>query len=145
MSVCVYSVFVLSCMQVAALWRADPPSKESYRLYKKLRNWKRGQGPEKGCRAKDEDDEYCHVWGVCVTNNNRFSIGWLDILALLLKLQRIITAHNPWLYKTRSIPYWTTSASAVTDLLLIYVSVTYESVRTNDQRRMTELILGSPC
>jgi hypothetical protein len=34
-SVCVYSVFVLSCVQVAA-WRwADPPSKESYRLCKK--------------------------------------------------------------------------------------------------------------
>jgi hypothetical protein len=30
MSVCVYSV--LFCVQVAALWRADPPSKESYRL-----------------------------------------------------------------------------------------------------------------
>jgi hypothetical protein len=36
MDVCVfiYSVFVLSCMQVAALRRADSPSKESYRLCK---------------------------------------------------------------------------------------------------------------
>jgi hypothetical protein len=34
MSVCIYSVFVLSCVQVAALRWADPPSKESYRLYK---------------------------------------------------------------------------------------------------------------
>jgi hypothetical protein len=32
MSVCFYSVFVLSCVQVAALRRADPPFKESYRL-----------------------------------------------------------------------------------------------------------------
>jgi hypothetical protein len=32
MSVRVYSVFVLSCVQVAALRHADPPSKESYRL-----------------------------------------------------------------------------------------------------------------
>jgi hypothetical protein len=32
MSVCVYSVFVLSCVQVAALPWADPPSKEFYRL-----------------------------------------------------------------------------------------------------------------
>jgi hypothetical protein len=31
---CVYSVFVLSCVQVAALRRADHPSKESYRLCK---------------------------------------------------------------------------------------------------------------
>jgi hypothetical protein len=32
--VCVYSVFVLSCVQVAALRRADHSSKESYRLWK---------------------------------------------------------------------------------------------------------------
>jgi hypothetical protein len=34
MSVCVYSVFVLSSVQVAALRLADPPSMESYRLGK---------------------------------------------------------------------------------------------------------------
>jgi hypothetical protein len=33
MSVCVYSVCAALCVQVAALRRADPPSKESYRLY----------------------------------------------------------------------------------------------------------------
>jgi hypothetical protein len=43
--VCVYSVFLLSCMQVAALRRADPTSKEFYRLSK------RAQDPTKGCRA----------------------------------------------------------------------------------------------
>jgi hypothetical protein len=38
----------------------------------------------------------------------------------------IITAHNQWLSKTCSIPYWTTSAfpTAVTDLVLIYELVT---------------------
>jgi hypothetical protein len=35
MSVCVYSVYVLSCVYVAALRRADHSSKESYRLFKK--------------------------------------------------------------------------------------------------------------
>jgi hypothetical protein len=45
MFVCVYSVFVLSCVQLAALWLADPPSKESYRLCKRSRNRKTGQGP----------------------------------------------------------------------------------------------------
>jgi hypothetical protein len=35
------------------LRRADPPSKESYRLCIGLRNWKSGQGPTKGCRAID--------------------------------------------------------------------------------------------
>jgi hypothetical protein len=51
MSVCVYSVFMLSCVQVAALRRADPPSKESYRLCKRSGNRKSGQGPTKGRRA----------------------------------------------------------------------------------------------
>jgi hypothetical protein len=50
---CVYSVFVLSCVQVAALRLADPPSKESYRLCIGSRNWKRNQGPTKGCRTID--------------------------------------------------------------------------------------------
>jgi hypothetical protein len=59
MSVCGYSVFVLSCVQVAALRWADPPSKESYRLCKWSWNWKSGQGPTKGCRATDRQiDRY---------------------------------------------------------------------------------------
>jgi hypothetical protein len=40
---------------------------------------------------------YCQVRGVCVTDNNRFWMGWLDWLAVLLQLQQIITVHNPWL------------------------------------------------
>jgi hypothetical protein len=32
----VFSVFVLYCVQVASLRRADPSSKESYRLCKKI-------------------------------------------------------------------------------------------------------------
>jgi hypothetical protein len=38
----------------------------------------------------------------------------------------MIRAHNQWLPKTRSIPYWTMSvfSSTVTDLVLIYESVT---------------------
>jgi hypothetical protein len=46
--VCVYSVFMLFYVQVEALRRADPPSKESYRLYIELRDWKSCQGPTKG-------------------------------------------------------------------------------------------------
>jgi hypothetical protein len=43
-----------------------------------------------------------------------------------LRLQSITTAHTQWLSKTRSIPHWTTSvfSSTVTDLVLIYESVT---------------------
>jgi hypothetical protein len=51
MSVCIYSVFMLSCVQVAALRLADPPSLEFYRLCKTSRNKKSGQGPTEGCRA----------------------------------------------------------------------------------------------
>jgi hypothetical protein len=60
------------------------------------------------------------------TNGDWFWIGWLVLLALRLQLQFIITAHNQWLPKTRSIPYWTTSvfSSTATDLGLIYESVT---------------------
>jgi hypothetical protein len=49
MSVCAYSVFLLSCVHVAALRRADPPSKKSYRMCKRWINWKkRPKGPTKG-------------------------------------------------------------------------------------------------
>jgi hypothetical protein len=50
-AVCVYSVFVLFYLWIAALRRADPPSKEPYRLCKRWRNWKSSQDPIKGCRA----------------------------------------------------------------------------------------------
>jgi hypothetical protein len=84
--------------------------------------------------SSDDDDDgwiLSRVRG-SVTNNNGFWIGWLDLLALLLQLlliKSIITAHNRWLPKIRSIPYWTTSvffysfSSVVTDLVLIYESV----------------------
>jgi hypothetical protein len=46
-----------------------------------------------------------------------------------VQLQSIITAHSQWLPKTRSIAYWTTNvfSSTVTDLVLIYESVTYSA------------------
>jgi hypothetical protein len=58
-----------------------------------------------------------------VTNINGFWIGRLNLLALLLHLHPIITAQNPWLPKSRSIPYWTTSvfSSNVTDLVMFSV------------------------
>jgi hypothetical protein len=50
---CAFILFVLSCVQVGALRRADPLCKESYLLCKRSRNWKSGQCPTKGCRAID--------------------------------------------------------------------------------------------
>jgi hypothetical protein len=37
---CTFILFVLSCLQAAAFRRADPPSKESYRLCKRYRSWR---------------------------------------------------------------------------------------------------------
>jgi hypothetical protein len=53
-SVSVYYVFVLFCVQIAILRRADLPSKESYRLCTALRHWKSDQGSTKGCTTIDE-------------------------------------------------------------------------------------------
>jgi hypothetical protein len=63
----------------------------------------------------------CLLFGT--TNNNGFWIARLDLLALLLQLQPIITAHNQWLSKTRSISYWPTSV--------------FSPTVTNDERRIT--------
>jgi hypothetical protein len=61
MSVCVYSVFMLFYMQVAALRRADPRSRIPTDC-KKSRNWKCGWGSTKRCRAIDRywfrDDDF---------------------------------------------------------------------------------------
>jgi hypothetical protein len=48
----------LFCVQVEALRRADPPSKESYWLCIGLRN----QGPTKGCTAIYEGTKVAHNW-----------------------------------------------------------------------------------
>jgi hypothetical protein len=42
-----------------------------------------------------------------VTHNNGF---WIGFICPSINLHSTITAHNQWLSKTRSIPYWTTSA-----------------------------------
>jgi hypothetical protein len=67
MDVCVrvYSVFLLSCVQVAALRRADHSSRESHRLckYVRIRNWTRSQGRTKGCRDIDKwMNEWMNEW-----------------------------------------------------------------------------------
>jgi hypothetical protein len=46
--ICVSSMFVLFCVQAAALKRAAHSSKESYRLFKKNTKLKKRQGPTKG-------------------------------------------------------------------------------------------------
>jgi hypothetical protein len=56
MDICV-RLFCLRCsVQVAALRRTHPPSKESYRLCIGLRNWKSVQGPTKGLQSHRQTD-----------------------------------------------------------------------------------------
>jgi hypothetical protein len=62
-----------------------------------------------------------------MTNNNGLWIGWLDLLTPSYTVTLSYNHKNSQsMTKTPSIPYWTTSvlSSAVTDLVLIYESVT---------------------
>jgi hypothetical protein len=66
--VCVYSVFVLSCVLVAASRRADPPSKESYRVCKKDY-----VSEEEARKAVEALNEWMNEW-----KNERMNIGTVD-------------------------------------------------------------------
>jgi hypothetical protein len=68
----------------------------------------------------------------------------IGFIGTYLQLQSIITAHNQWLSKTRSIPYWTTGvfSSTVTDLVLIYESVT-STASTLDEGCLTTDLFSS--
>jgi hypothetical protein len=52
-SVRLFCVSAVLCVQVAVLRRADPPSKESYRMCERWRNSKADKVQENGCRAID--------------------------------------------------------------------------------------------
>jgi hypothetical protein len=60
---CAFILFVLSCVYVAALPRADPSSKESDRLYIRIVNWKKRSIPnknnnnEENKEKKEEEEE----------------------------------------------------------------------------------------
>jgi hypothetical protein len=73
---CAFILFVLLCMQVAALRWADPPSKESYRLCKKIKKLKSGQGPTKGCRATDGSISFVSD-GECIIDKHAESVALL--------------------------------------------------------------------
>jgi hypothetical protein len=54
------------------------------------------------------NQSYCHVQGLRVTNKNGFWFGWLDWLVLLYnynQLQSLVTVHNRWLPKARSVSF----------------------------------------
>jgi hypothetical protein len=78
-SMYVYSVFVVSCVQISPLRRAEPQSKKFYRLCKRSRNWKSGQGPTKGCRDIDVWNHHNHVsqFLIIFVLADRFSGRWI--------------------------------------------------------------------
>jgi hypothetical protein len=49
--------------------------------------------------------KYCHVF-IVLTNNNGFSIGWLDLVTPSFTIS---LDHNQWLPRNHSIPCWTTT------------------------------------
>jgi hypothetical protein len=59
MSACVYSVFVLSCVQVAALLRADPPIPRPRRFTDRVKDQETEKAAKvyKGCRAIDRQTD----------------------------------------------------------------------------------------
>jgi hypothetical protein len=75
-----------------------------------------------------------------VTNNNGFSIGWLDLLTpsftITLHRNQYTIAHNKWLPKTRSILTWLRLSS-----LLVCLLLTYEWIM-NDSSGTTECVLS---
>jgi hypothetical protein len=56
--VCVYSVFMLSCVYVAASRRADYSSKESYRLWKMITELTKRPRPRMGWKSHWKKAEY---------------------------------------------------------------------------------------
>jgi hypothetical protein len=77
---CSFILFMLFCVQIEALRRADPPSKESYRLCIRLRNWKSSEGPTKGCKAIDRQIDIGSPVHHCV------HIGWLPRAEYLTRI-----------------------------------------------------------
>jgi hypothetical protein len=104
MSVCVYSVFVLLCVYAAALRRADPPSKESYRLCKRSINWKNSPRHNKQLKShrqinksgiykyKNEKQmkprglvqRYLYSGGVRFESRPRYWLFWLRFIVLFV-------------------------------------------------------------
>jgi hypothetical protein len=89
--ICVYYVFVLSCVYVGSFRRADPQSKESYRLRIGVRIWRRG------LQSHNNNNEYTvhsTAWTrdqpvtsrlpthrTTQAQNNRTQTSWSGILA----------------------------------------------------------------
>jgi hypothetical protein len=117
-SVCIFSVFVLSCVYVAALRLADPPSKESYRLRIRLGNWKSGQDSTKSCTANNNNNNLRYPWRISnLTSVNTENFQLNLILMLLPFYIFIITCNSPFGILSLDIQlglliYWITVSSA---------------------------------
>jgi hypothetical protein len=89
------SVFVLTRVQIAALRRADPPSKESYRLRKKIKNQKKGPKPNKGLYSHRDTNgdtasggkDFCLALCLCLMQERHFAENKLGIMNLYVYIQ----------------------------------------------------------
>jgi hypothetical protein len=101
MDVCMHLFCVCAVLyvQVAALRRADLPSEESYRLCKKIKKLKSGQGPTKGCRAIDK---LCKWLIIClftiysIYNSSTTKQIFIILLSATLKEPMILNIYNVW-------------------------------------------------
>jgi hypothetical protein len=65
MSASVYSAFVLSCVQGAALQRVNPPSKKFYQLCKKIKKLKRRPRHKQGAVEPYIDNDIIGSFSMC--------------------------------------------------------------------------------
>jgi hypothetical protein len=103
-------LFVLFCVQVVALRWANPSSKESYRLCKRSRNWKSGQGPTKGCRAIDRP-----IDGIVYNGSSHLRSRWMPSLLLQSIVEMAMEIKKKDL-SHRNIPHKSDSLYAVNTL-----------------------------
>jgi hypothetical protein len=115
MSVCVYSMFALSCVcvQVAALRRADPPSKESADCGEKKRNLKAAKVKESVVEPKTDKLKFRlpRKHSECsyrATGSTTYESGFCSLQESRISL--FSTASSPALGPTQPPVQWVTGA-----------------------------------
>jgi hypothetical protein len=73
---CAFTLFVLFCVQVAALRRADPPSKESYRRCIKIKKLRKPASPKK--RTVVPQIDRCIFWYALKLHKSAYNLHKLS-------------------------------------------------------------------
>jgi hypothetical protein len=105
----VYAVFMLFCVLVVVLRRADPPSKESYWLCIGFKNWKVGQVP-KVCRVIEKKN----------TRNSYVDyLYWFYSCNNFLRYLNTLFAFLSWFYNKHYLKEWTTTTRIILEYELL--------------------------